>query len=792
MIINVKAKETTDGGSYLTDREVEAFNILEGDPKRFDSLALEISNKKKITHYSFVLSFKEEYLTKDDLLNYYYQFKEKAFANYNPKELEILAVAHFDDKKPHIHCIVLSSSQIDNRDLRLYRGYVDFSRIEAIQEVINHENDLESPFDNMNLLSLTPGQKKRDWKVKKREIAPYKILDDDVYEYIESLLKDPLLVSYKDFISNIKNKFGEIKVLKPKELAIDGDFTNSKLFKESQLVLLNHFTSENKNLVYNSKLFDEIWFKKNINYIKENIYNRNLKDIKFKLDKKDYKQQLITLKETTLKHEEHIYSRKTGKKYLNEDKNILLFKEISDINDIRLNKKNKDDFEDLIESTLLNLNKEQIIDFNNNFKISSVELKNENGVNYLKFTKNKIDFNIYNKNLVNLYIKDIKIENIESMIDKLKNFSNLKSYKEKKEFTLLLEDVFYSKKISKKEDFINLLNSIGVGFEKVGQDFKKGNFILLTDKNDNKIRVYNDIFYNFLIDEEDISKYKENRDESIENSLKDTLLNNYIRSVYIDMNKQEQSINTVKDFQLFKSDTIINTYFSYKDNENNINQEINDLNFFTNYRKNEKVSFKNGVFEIHKTLDKKETGKNIADMYFTRGTKNLKINKEMDQEILEAFKDRLKEKKYDIKLWDENNKIFYINPYAETQLPKQTNKDFNDIDIKNIAKATHKSMKEHNYDNLFEYVKEFDKLNMDNKKDIETFRNLISHLKEHNKNSLEAVCLTSGIDILRVGHDSIKGDYATFEFKGKKVSVYDKNIVDLVESSNKKEVLLSI
>ena len=67
----------------------------------------------------------------------------------------------------------------------------------------------------MNLLSLTPGQKKRDWKVKKREVKPYKILDDEVYEHIENLLKDPLMVSYKDFINRIEKRFGDTKVLKP-------------------------------------------------------------------------------------------------------------------------------------------------------------------------------------------------------------------------------------------------------------------------------------------------------------------------------------------------------------------------------------------------------------------------------------------------------------------------------------------------------------------------------------------------------------------------------------------------
>ncbi len=789
MIIDVKAKDTVNGGSYATDRESEAFKIFEGDPKRFDSLSLEISKKKKVTHYSFLLSFKEENLTKDDLLKYYYQFKEKAFANYNQDELEILAIAHFDDNKPHIHCNVISSSQIDNRDLRLYRGYVDFSRIEAIQEIINYENDLESPFDNMNLLSLTPGQKKRDWKVKKREVKPYKILDDEVYEHIENLLKDPLMVSYKDFINRIEKRFGDTKVLKPKELAIDGNFNNSRLLKECQLVLTKHLTSEGNNLVYNSKLFDESWFNKNINYIKENIFNRDLKSIKFKLEKKDYKKQQTVLKETTLKHEEHIYSRKIGKKYLNENKNILLFKKIADINDIRVNKKNKDEFEDLIENTLSNLNKDEIVDFNNNFKISKVELKNENGVGYLKFTKNNIDFNIYNKNLVNLFNNGSSLENIDSMINKLKSFENFKSNKEKKEFTILLEDVFYSKKISKKEDFIDLLNTIDVAFEKIGQDSKKGNFILLKDKNNNKIRVYNDVFYNFLLNENDISKYKTNRDIQINSNLKDKLLNNYIRSVYVDMHKNEEVINTVKDYQLFKSDNLINTYFSFKNDDLKLNEDVNDLSFFTNYRKNEKVSYEKGIFKVHKTLDKKETGKNIADMYFTRGAKDIKIHKGMDQEILEAFKDRLNEKKYDIRLWDENNKLFYVNPFAEETKPKEP---FSDNDIKDIAKETYKSVKEHNYDNLYEYVLEFDKLDMTTKKDIDEFRKLISHLKEHNKNSLEAVCLTSGIDILRVGHDTVKGDYATFEFKGKKVAIYDKNIVDLVEKSNSKEVLLSI
>ncbi|WP_323585442.1 relaxase/mobilization nuclease domain-containing protein [Aliarcobacter butzleri] len=791
MIINVKAKSTTDGGNYLIDREDEAFIIFEGDAKRFDSLAENLSSKRDITHYSYVLSFKEEHLTKDDLLKYYYDFKEKMFKNYLPEELEIFAVAHFDDIKPHIHCIVLSSSQIDNRDLRLYRGYVDFSRIEAVQELMNYENDLESPFDNINLLSLTPGQKKRDWKVKKREIKPYKILDDEVYEYIENLLKDPLLFSYQEFISSIENKFGEIKILKPKELAIDGHFNNSKLFKESQLVLLNHFTTEDKNLVYNSKLFDEIWFKKNIEQIKVHIQNRNLKNLKFKLDKKSYSKQLKVLTETTNKHEEHIYSRKIGRRYLNENKKILLFNKIANLNDIILKDDNKKTFQEVVEKFLFDLTKEDLIDFIHNFKISSYIIKkDENKNEYIEYTKNKIAFNIYNKSLLNYY-KNGSIDgvNVNKLLQRIKQITNLKGLKNKEEFKILFEEIFYKKEIKKKKDFINLINSINLTIDRIGYDSKKGNYITLIDINKNKVRLYNDIFYNFLREDNESIIYKETRDKKISTQLNSKFINNYIKSIYLDIHKKDSKINSVKDYQLFKSEELIDTHF----NTNKDNLNIDNLSFFSNIKKEEKISYTNGVLKVHKTLNKETTGKNIADIYFLQGIKDIKINSNIDKDILEAFKNRIKEKKYNITIWNEDDKLIFINPYYNKEELKP--KELSNEDIKYIAKETAASISEIGDDKLKDlmiYIQEFGNINIDTKSGIEKFKALIKHLKEYNKNALEAVCLTSNIDIKRVGYDSTKGDYATFEFKGKKISVYDKEIVDLIEKTNSKEVLLSI
>ena len=105
MIINVRASSSVDFGKYLTDREQSAFTIIEGNAQRIDSIAeamLPANPKKNISHYSYVLSFKEKNLTKEEIISLYLNQiflgnrsygVEAAARNYFKKNIEQLTLA---------------------------------------------------------------------------------------------------------------------------------------------------------------------------------------------------------------------------------------------------------------------------------------------------------------------------------------------------------------------------------------------------------------------------------------------------------------------------------------------------------------------------------------------------------------------------------------------------------------------------------------------------------------------------------------------------------------------------
>lgn len=790
MIVSVKAGSSIDVGKYLTDRDLAAFTIIEGNAEKFDYLcekSLIENNRKKISHYSFVLSFKEEHLTKDDLLNYYMQFKEKMFCNYEPSELEILSVIHWDDNKPHIHCVVINSSQIDNnRDLRLFRGYPDFSRVESIQEIINYENDLASVFDSHNLLSLTQEQKRRDWKVKKREVPYYEVFDDVVYKKIDEILKDDMIVSYDRFINEIEKNFGKTVIVNTNKLNKDG-FNEANLLKESKLVLTEKFTSKNENYSFNSKLFDKTWFNKNILKIKTALINNiNASDIKYKIKKKTYKEQLQTFETTNKKHEEHIFSRKVGKKFTTSNIDKIFETNLEKINRFNLTELNKSIFESQVEKLLFAANKKNLLYFIENLNIKKFKITNDS----IEYTKGNQKFSIFNEDLINIYKNKVSSgnkNNSKKLEQELISFlENLKSNKAKAKVRESIEELFYIYKIKNHNEFIELLKKFNIKINKIGFDSQNGNYITI-DFNNNKVRLYNDVIYNICKENDDTS-YNNKRDIIINDTLKDTFLSNYIKSVYLEINQKNDFINTVNGYRLYKSDDVINCYFSIA--KNNDSSDVNSPFTYKNHPYNdyEQVDYKmnTNTFKVHKTLDKTKTANNIADMYHLKGIKNISIDN-MDSELLEAFIKRIKEKNYNITIWNESNQLIFINKDLK-------NDDLlSKVEINSIAKKTHEKLKEEGgIDKIMTYIDKLEKIDINKKNDLELFRKIMKEINKNNRNSLEAICLTQGINIIRVGHDNTKGDYATFEFKGKKISVYDTNVVEHLSELNSNETLLSL
>jgi hypothetical protein len=793
MIISVKAGSSVDVGKYLTDRDLEAFTIIEGNSDKFDYLCektLESNSRKKISHYSFVLSFKEEHLTKDNLLNYYMQFKEKMFINYDSSELEILSVIHWDDNKPHIHCVVVNSSQIDNnRDLRLFRGYTDFSRLESIQEIINYENELASVFDSHNLLSLTQEQKRRDWRVKKREVPHYEVFDDQVYKRIDEIIKNDMVVSFDKFISEIEKSFGNTTIVNSNKLNKEG-FNETNLLKESKLVLTDKYTSNKENYSYTSKLFDKKWFDKNIEKIKTALINNtNIDDIKYKIKKKSYKEQIKTFKETSKKHESHLLDRKIGKKYISNNIDIIFRNNLERLNKFNLNEINKEIFEYQVEKLLFAADDKNLEYFIKHINISDYKI-NQDSISYYR---NKKEFEIFNENLVNLYNKIQKVSSgNKNITQKEKKFlfhlENIKSNKSKSKIRLELEELFYYYKIKNKKEFIELLNKFNLKLNRVGHDSQNGNYVTL-EYNKNKIRLYNDVVYNLCKNPSSIS-YNTQKEKVINSSIKDDLLSNYIKSVYFEILQKGEFINSVNSYRLHKSDDVIDAYFSIA-NKNDIDN--NQMFRYKNHKYNdyEKVEYRmsDGSFKVHKTLEKEKTAKNIADMYHLKGSKNIHISNNMDSELLEAFIKRIKEKNYDITIWNDDNKLIYINK----DINSSDKKELSQTEIGYIAKRTHEKLEKNGgFNRIMNYVDILDKIDINKKSDIEKFRKIMKEINKNDKNSLEAICLTQGININRVGHDNTKGDYVTFEYKGKKISVYDTNVVENATELNVKETLLSL
>jgi hypothetical protein len=333
-----------------------------------------------------------------------------------------------------------------------------------------------------------------------------------------------------------------------------------------------------------------------------------------------------------------------------------------------------------------------------------------------------------------------------------------------------------------------LLNKFNLKLNRVGHDSQNGNYVTL-EYNKNKIRLYNDVVYNLCKNPSSIS-YNTQKEKVINSSIKDDLLSNYIKSVYFEILQKGEFINSVNSYRLHKSDDVIDAYFSIA-NKNDIDN--NQMFRYKNHKYNdyEKVEYRmsDGSFKVHKTLEKEKTAKNIADMYHLKGSKNIHISNNMDSELLEAFIKRIKEKNYDITIWNDDNKLIYINK----DINSSDKKELSQTEIGYIAKRTHEKLEKNGgFNRIMNYVDILDKIDINKKSDIEKFRKIMKEINKNDKNSLEAICLTQGININRVGHDNTKGDYVTFEYKGKKISVYDTNVVENATELNVKETLLSL
>ncbi|OGS70801.1 MAG: hypothetical protein A3F91_09820 [Flavobacteria bacterium RIFCSPLOWO2_12_FULL_35_11] len=816
MIINVRASSSVDFGKYLTDREQSAFTIIEGNAQRIDSIAeamLLANPKKKISHYSYVLSFKEKNLTKDEIMDYYFQFREMMFKNYNSNELEMLSVIHWDDNKPHIHCTVINGSQLDSeRDLRLYRGYADFPRIEAVQEKINYENNLSSPFDNYNLLSLTKEQKRRDWLVKKGN-SYFPVYDDTVFREVEKSIKEAK--SFSGFLESLEKKLGKVSVFNANKFN-NGGFGKNTLLKECTLVLDDKIMESGGKFIFTSKLFDKTWFTKNLAKIQSALERTTLENIKFATSKKSLAQYNKMYDETTKKHAEHLFERNVGDKFVSKNLNSILNDNLQAIINIDIKRTTRDVVEASVERYLDNCNGTFLKKF-----VEEIPFEYEVKKDSVRYFKENNFFEIYNEKLVQYYkevlplrqeekissgnlsgsepfSKDYEINDFDEK-EFLALLLQIKSNKNKAKIRLLLEKLLYETKVLNKKELEAILAKYGLSILRAGVDEKKGGYLTIGNKS-GKVSLYNDFFYSLSAKEkfpEEII-YKSERDLEIAKSLLKNTLSSYVKSVYLDVVDKESKkfVNCVNDYRLLNvpelGDGFIQSngfiysreLLEYKQHAVNNYEIVND--------------YKNGSLEVKKSLNKFQTGKNLADMYHLRGEIDIYVDGEkFDGDLLKGFIARTKEMDYNLTLWDSNNNYLYgTSMIFDNSSPEKSAKA-----QRAAAVETVRSVETEFKDALNEVggaggvlaiIRSLDALDMNSKAGVAEFRRIISDMNKNDAHLFNAVCTNMGVEILKSGSDKEKGDYTTFLYREKKVAVYDGKLAEnaIVSGIVSREVLV--
>jgi len=811
MIINVKAGKGSSVGNYLTDRDSEAFTIIEGNAQRFDDLAellLQENNKREISHYSYVLSFKETNITKDKIFEVYNNFKEKMFENYNGNELEIFSVIHWDDNKPHVHCVVLNGSQVDNnRDLRLYRGYADFTRIAAIQEGINYEYNLSSLFDNYNLLSLTNEQQKRDWLVKKGKHF-YSVEDDRIFEKIEHFIKTSK--NFTEFINKIAVELGRFEIFSSDKL--DNSFDKSKLLKEFSLILKDNKLSNGDNRVFKSKLFNEVWFNKNLKAIQDALNKVGIKDVKFSQKRHSASEYDRIFHETSQKHREHITQRKIGKEYLVHNKDKVLADGLSALLAMNLNSVDVNIAEASIERYLDYADENYVLKFIQSLKISTLFIKED----HVELHVGQKSIKIYNEKFLKLLLNEKPTKSEENSPLPSSSFSeetflkallDLKSTKNKNTIRQNLIALFYDKKIKNKNEFEKMLKPYGLKIVRVAEDKKRGKYLTL-ELNGEKVSVYDMFIADTISKNTHLSVYAKKRDAAIEDDLKYNFINHYIKSLYFDLEKQSRAnVRTISDFRLLKSPDIENgIVLSHGIIGSNEYKEILSRN------KNEFITQSNGYLRVEKSLNRFQTGKNLADLYMLRGEHNLYLDKDFDEEILKGFKARVEEKEYSFALWDKNNNYLHgtsllyhykgkeaketqkaTKPLSNVSAGQENASEGSDDGLTEFLKNSYRQGMEESggIDSILDIIHKLETINVSTQSGMQEFRDIMVSLNTNNQHLFSALCTTMNIEISRVGFDKEKGDYATFIFKDKKIAVYDSEVASAAKAEGARgEVIL--
>jgi hypothetical protein len=184
------------------------------------------------------ISFKEDDVSREDLIDVVYRFEEFAFAAYRSDEYSLYAEAHLPrtksytdkstglavDRKPHIHIVIPKKNLLTQGHLNPF-GYIpmNIKYIDAFQEEINQQFGFASPKDNVrveftkrsDIISRYKGDLFRGANREVRQWA----LEEILYRDIPSLKELKALLSSRGIV-RIRNKGSDSEYL---NLKMDGE-----------------------------------------------------------------------------------------------------------------------------------------------------------------------------------------------------------------------------------------------------------------------------------------------------------------------------------------------------------------------------------------------------------------------------------------------------------------------------------------------------------------------------------------------------------------------------------------
>ncbi|MCD9492611.1 hypothetical protein GLP30_17190 [Photobacterium phosphoreum] len=150
-------------GRDFTRDELDNRITLDGNLELTDTILNAVSQDNRDNYYHITLSFKENDLTNEKISDVYQEYKKTLLSAYDESEYNIYAEIHqpkikyYEDKKtgemierlPHVHIVIPKKNLMSNKDFNPFGEYTRIvSYQQAIQEKINYDYNLSSPFDN--------------------------------------------------------------------------------------------------------------------------------------------------------------------------------------------------------------------------------------------------------------------------------------------------------------------------------------------------------------------------------------------------------------------------------------------------------------------------------------------------------------------------------------------------------------------------------------------------------------------------------------------------------------------